>query len=356
MILSKTEIASLSKLTRDEVLKLPDEEKMKYFYAVRVKHANLETIGSLLVRRLSPYNSSNLHFLIGSTYVGKTTLVQRLMRKKVEAMYVNQNLSADVVPFIYISVPANGDKSISWTAIYENIMREGREILISKKQQTIINDGFMSVQRTNFRSLAALRQALESMLEHRKVEVIVLDEAYHLLRFGKYSALMDTIKSLSDGKGIQLILVGSYNLVELATNYGQAASRSSILHFERYRRDNDLDRQEFARVVSKVELYWPCEEVPYFSGVWEELLEVSLGCTGIFMQALQDALSLQLNNKGKWEPRFLAFASKSRKLLETIRCEIEEGERQINDAVYGNSYFSSKEMLEKIEDKMVRKG
>ena len=340
---TQAEIEMFGRLSRPEILLLPDMIKKKYLFAFQAKHIKLEIVARDLMSLLEPFSGINILFLIGATHVGKTTLAKRILKIHVEKTYAENYNDRAAVPFIFIPAPANGAKSLSWTSIYEHIMRAGYEILIEKKHAKVIDDDIMTIQPKRFKTLPALRDAMESMLEHRKVLVLAIDEAYHLLRFGQTSAvIMDTLKSIVDNTPTKLLLIGSYNLFDLASNYGQVASRSEILHFERYHKDNKEDAAEFFNVVNKIQLKWPCEDVPAFSAISDDLLEATVGCVGLLKKFLLLALDMQLKNKGKWKPEFLSKAAKSEKLLKTIRDEIIEGEEKIKEATYGESIFTGK--------------
>ncbi len=349
MVLSDAEVAKFQRLSRQEVLALPNKDKSKYLYALQIKHSQLQETGSDIMRLLNPYNETNILAVIGATGVGKTTLIKRVIKIMVEKAALEED-DPSAVPFIYISAPANGDKSISWKSIYLKAMKQGGDVLVNKKQLNVVKDGIMTVQSNRCDTLAALRDALDSMLEQRKVKVIVIDEAFHLLRFGEYSAVMDTLKSLvgADQPRLNLVLQGSFDLFDLVSEYGQVARRGEILHFDRYHKGNSSHDVEFCSIVERMQLYWPCEETPVFSSISEELMEASLGCIGLLKTIMLRSLDMQLENKGRWNPRFLAKAAKSLKLIERIKREIVAGEEKIKDAAYGESMFSGKKLNEVI--------
>lgn len=342
----------LRTLTKSEVLSLSADQKMEYLKSLQVKHRKLEDVGKDLSGLLSPHNETRILAVIGATGVGKTTFSKRLIKVLIEKLQPLGDDANSLVPFIYLPTPANGDKSFSWSAFYEKILQQAHEILIDKKLANVVEDGKFTVQPRRYRGLAALRDALESMLKHRGVRVLVIDEAYHLLRFGNYSAVMDTLKSLVDQTGVKLILLGSYDLFDLVSDYGQVARRAEILHFERYDKNIKADVSEFKMIVRKIQDRWPCADTPQFDMIHIELMEASLGCVGILKALLLGALELQVNSKGeKWDPRFMAKAAKSLKLLNRIRQEIEQGEEKVKGATYGESYFSGK-LLDEVISKM----
>jgi hypothetical protein len=137
----------------------------------------------------------------------------------------------------------------------------------------------------------------------------------------------------------KLVLVGSYELFQLVTDHGQVARRSEILHFPRYYRDDKDDVVEFRRIVKMFQSHWPCETVPNFEAVSNELLEATLGCTGLLKALLLRCLVLQQRKKGRWDPRMLVVAAKSVAIVNKLREEIERGEQTIASADYGESFF-----------------
>lgn len=184
------------------------------------------------------------------------------------------------------------------------------------------------------------------------VKVLAIDEAYHLLRFSKFDTVMDTLKSIPENKSVKLLLLGTYNLVKLATNYGQVSRRSEILHFERYHTDVKEDVNEFNKIISTIQRNWPCEIVPNFNSISEKLMEVTLGCIGLLKGLFLRSLILQLKNKGKWDPEFLQKSAKSMKLINEIRKEIETGEENIKSATYGESLFQDTKIMAEVITKM----
>jgi len=324
---------------------------MYYLFTFQCKHNRLEKVTIEVMRLLSRYNETNIIPIIGGTGIGKTSFAKMLLRQLVEKMKFFYSVPSNI-PFMFVAAPANGDKSLSWMTMYEKALRAANEILIEKKQSNIIKDGIFTVKPRRFKTLAALREALESMLNNRDVRVLVIDEAYHLLRFGNYAAVMDTLKSIVDLTNTKLILLGTYDLFNLVSNYGQAARRTEILHFERYHKDNKADVTEFkTAIIVNIQEHWPCEIIPAFDAISDELIEASLGCIGLLKSIMLHALSMQLENNGKWNPRFMAKAAKSMKLLDVIRKEFETGETNIAGASYGDTLFSD-QILEDMVQKM----
>jgi hypothetical protein len=133
--------------------------------------------------------------------------------------------------------------------------------------------------------VAHLREFLEDMIRERAIRVVMIDEAFHLMRFGAagHSAVMDTLKSLGDIDGLKLLLTGNYDLADLMVDYAQVARRTEIVHFRPYldltrgklnqpvvlraappkpRQGEVSNEYEFYQVVGKYQDNWPCRNVP----------------------------------------------------------------------------------------------
>src|SRR5665213_3342912 len=305
------------KMTREEALALPNEAKMNYLFELQVRHAKLESIGRDLLDLISPYNQVIIISIIGATGVGKTTLSRRLIRSLVSQQMGQSVAHRGQLPYVFINAPANGDKSISWRAVYEMALRNASEPLVNKKIAVEENDGHVFIRPGNHKTLPALRQALEEMLKNRGVRV----------------------------------LLGTYDLFDLAVEYGQVARRSEILHFERYDRDKPVDVAEYKRIIRVLQDRWPCEEIPNFGSIAPELMKATLGCIGLLKALFLRSLAAQIQNKGRWKPAFLTKAAKSMSLVERIRKEIEAGEAKLRGGTYGESIFAG-ELLHTVSKKM----
>jgi len=349
MHISEEQLRSLS---RDAVTALPTvEHKLAYFEAIQVGHRELENTARQIIELSHMNNGTDITGVVGPTGIGKTRLLKLLFKGHIDNYYSDPEQDKSSVPYIYLSIRANGDKSLSWATVYETIMLNGGEILLDKKHVRIVKDGCLSVVPKRYKTLAAMRGALESMLRHRKVKYIAIDEAFHLLRFGNYSATMDTLKSIVDETPVKIILAGTYDIFDLVTNYGQSVRRGEVVHFKRYHRDKSKDAKEFKTIISKLQAHWPFKDIPAFDRISDELMEASLGCTGLLKGIMLRALTMQHQNNERWNPIFLAKAAKSLSAINKISSEITEGEKKVQGGTYGESIFSGR-YLEKAINKM----
>lgn len=334
--------SELIALSHAEVLALPAADRLRWFKLLQVRHGLLNRAASDVLDLLTENNGVGLVYLIGCTGVGKTALTNRLIR----TILAQSELDSGSLPFLYIEVPSNGNRSLSWRDIYERLLIAANEPLIEQKRSVVIEQGTARVLK--YPALTVLRTALEEVIRHRRIKVIALDEAYHLLRFGNYASVMDTLKSLEDTTGVKILLIGSYDLFDLACHYGQAVRRGEIVHFPRYCKGEGGHEGEMKRVVEKLSELWPCHEKPNLSQINKELFAGHLGCVGLLKLICLRLLQSQLSNREKWKPEFLSKAVKPVKQLLAISKEISTGEEKIKSGTYGESVFTGDVLADSI--------
>lgn len=126
-----------------------------------------------------------------------------------------------------------------------------------------------------------------------------------------------------------MILVGSYDLYQLVSLSGQLARRTHVLHFERYRQDNDADLRAFQSCVQKFQdalpNLWGQQLVQHTAA----LLENTLGCVGTLSAVLTRAAMLAQQDK-QWSVDALRRALLTEAQRKQILEEIIDGESAIN--------------------------
>ena len=349
--------AMLTTLSRDQALSLSATDRMRWFYLRQAKHAELVRVARHMDELLDPDNDTKIIAVIGPTGIGKTTLATGILTKLVDRFEGHRK--PHEVPVVYVSAPANGEQSMSWKTLYRRILVAAGESHMDLQRRVEVSDGEMRAVRSDRVSLAHLREMLEAVIRQRNIRVIVIDEVMHLLRFQENLAIMDTLKSLADIHHTKLVLIGTYQIAPLMIEYGQLARRSAILHYRRYaipQKSNPAKLTEsqsnFKEAVLKLQLQWPCVEVPQLESAWEALMNASLGSVGLLKSQLLQLASLQMKRGGKLEVSDLACALKPPKQLRQIETEILLGEQDIAGACYGDAASESEVALKELFAKL----
>lgn len=332
--------------SRHRVVLEDDLQRMHNEFAdVRVRHPMMERLLDELMPLLTQDSESHIIVIVGAPGVGKTTLFKRVIATLFEQFASVTDQDRTVIPLVTVEARAEGDGRPGFQSLYEELLLALHEPRPDRKACIEVHNGRMVNRATGMGRIKALRNAVDQALKERRTRVCVIDEATHLLRFAKQAAVLDTFKSLSNTTGVKWIVLGSYDLFDLVDN-GQLARRSEVLCLERYHRDDVEDRQAFRDVVRKIQAKWPCEQVPNFASISNELLDVSFGCVGLLKTIMLDACAMQLHNGGDWDSGFLRKATKSIKLLDTIRRDIEAGEAKVRDALRGDCIWDATTLAE----------
>jgi len=193
----------------------------------------------------------------------------------------------------------------------------------------------MRTRRSPTNTLAGLRTAVKRALMAHQVRFLVVDEAAHIFRQSSPRKLiiqLDTLKSLSNTSGVQLVLIGSYDLYELLFLSGQLARRIQVVHFARYREDIEADVRAFRACVQQFQNthkeLWGNALVEHT----EALMENTLGCIGTLKSVLKRAVKFA-KGRGGWSLDVLQSALLTQTQREQILREILEGEHRIEPGI-----------------------
>lgn len=312
---------------------LPDSpEKL---HELRIKHTRIGQIMGELETLIYPESQDSILLVCGPSGVGKSTLARHMVDQTLKNTSAQMDSDAGLIPAVYVEAPSSGENDFSWRLFYQRILHqlEG-ELSMPKADYGIdASTGRMIRPRgASGNSLAALRTAVERGLRARGTRFLVIDEAAHIIRQTRRNRLeiqLDTLKSLANECGTQMILVGSYDLYQLVSLSGQLARRTHVLHFERYRQDNEADLRAFQACVKKFQ-----DALPHLWGQQLEqhtaaLLENTLGCVGTLSAVLTRAAMLAQQDK-RWTVDALRRALLTEAQRKQILEEIIDGESAIN--------------------------
>lgn len=316
------------------------DSKQLSFYETRVKHTKLTRLMDDLTTLLTPHSETNIIVITGAPGVGKTTMAKWLSERLNSYYEIESDSDQSAIPVVSIEAYANGERKHSFKPIFQDVLIKLYEPGLGKKTYSETKEDKIVVNHSRRSSIAALRRLVESALTYRKTKVWIIDEAYHLIRISRDSAILDTLKSIANTAGTKLVLMGSFDMLDLVVDHGQVARRTSILSLERYYLDRPEDRHEFKTIVKALQDRWPCDQIPNFKNISDELLEVTFGCVGLLKSLLLEACAMQLHNGGIWNGAFLKKAAKSNALLQAMRREIEIGETKVREALYGSTIWT----------------
>lgn len=329
-----------TRISKDQALLLPDAQKREYFKHVLVRHERVSETLQDLEAMATPESGTDIALLIGPSGVGKSALTHTIKERLLTQYQAEMNEDLSFIPVIRVEAPSSGERGFSWRLFYIGLGQALNEPLMEKKIEERSVDGRLTVRPINAgATVAGLRMAVEDALRLRRTILVIVDEAVHLLRHAKGNTLashMDALKSLANICGVTLLLVGSYDLLQLMKLSGQVARRSAILHFPRYCSGVRADEQAFKKTLQTLQKYLPISTVPDLSPLAGDLMHSCLGCVGILKDTLAKALTFALMDGGKWTDKCLQKAILSDQQIVTLLEETLEGERSIAGSVFGS--------------------
>ena len=299
----------------------------------RIRHPRIgQTIDECHLM-LEAGGNANLLLLCGPTGVGKSTLGDFLVEAALERQTASMSYDPGCIPAIRVEAPASGEKEFSWRLFYQRILNALEGELDAPRTAYGVDAATGRVVRpvgAQTNRLSGLRTAVERSLRSRGTRFIVVDEAAHMMRHGHPSRIeqqLDTLKSLSNEYGVQWILLGSYDLFELVSLSGQLARRTHVIHFGRYREDDEGDVKAFRGCLKQLGQGKPALKGIDLLRYADVFHQNTLGCIGTLSTVLA-RLDLIVAKKG-FSEEVLCSALLTEAQVTQILLEIVEGEKRI---------------------------
>ncbi|MEC5387755.1 ATP-binding protein [Uliginosibacterium sp. H3] len=299
----------------------------------RIRHRRIGALIDDVGLLLDGGKSSTLLLVCGPAGAGKSTLGKYLVEAELVAQRAEMVTDPGFLPAIRVEAPASGEKEFSWRLLYERILSALEGDLdaprttygVDPRTGRVVGGPVPQPNR-----LGGLRTAVERTLRQRRTQFIVLDEFAHVMNQcppNRHLAQLDTLKSLSNECGVQWVLLGSYDLFNLLSLSGQIARRTHVLHFSRYREDDEADVQTFRSCVAKF-----AETLPALAAVdlpaYAHILHANtLGCIGTLRDILV-RLSIMVAARG-WSTEVFHAALMSDAQVQQILQEVTDGEERI---------------------------
>lgn len=303
--------------------------------SLRIKHTRIKQVMDELDSLIYTGSQDSILMVCGPTGVGKSALAHQMVKAEIERSAAEMQVDAGIIPAAYVEARASGENDFSWRLFYQSVLEQlDTELELPKYHFGIDSSTGRLVRSTSpkDRSLAGLRTTVERALRNRRCRFLVIDEAAHMIhqtRRNRLEIQLDTVKSLANQGGVQIVMVGSYDLFQLMSLSGQLARRTHVLHLARYRQDIESDVRAFKACIQKFQdaaaPLWGQNLMPYA----DVLHENTLGCIGTLSAVLTRAARLA-ESYGNWSLEHLRTALLSELQRKQILEEILEGEAAIN--------------------------
>jgi len=258
-----------------------------------VLHKHFELLFRRLWEHIVNRPQKRIYMVVGPTGVGKSVLAREIVAK------MNSNLPASArgkLPCVYVSAISEGNQAFSYKDLYIRILRELREPLVDRKIPYTLDahgNRLWNRSRLDNRSAYTLRLAVEEAILQRGVEALIIDEAQSMIRSktekASYSAL-ETIKTFNNSLGINILLLGNDELLDLQHYNDQFNRRIRQFALHAYDLKDPDELRQFLGILSSMNARF-MEETgidALSTPVVEHLMKQSAGCIGLLNDQLQD--------------------------------------------------------------------
>lgn len=299
---------------------------------LRVKHTRIKQMMTDISTSLDP--DGPILAVVGPTGVGKSVLGHFLVDEALRAHAQEMTDNPGFLPAIWVEAQNSGETEFSWRMFYMRILVALGENMDMPRQAYGVDQAtgrLVRPARNGGNTLSGLRMAVERALVARGVRFMVIDEAAQITRHAKGDRLIgqvDTLKSLSNSCGVQLVLLGSYDLYDLVALSAQIARRIQVMHFPRYMQAIEEDVLSFQVCLNMF------QKAGY--GLWGEtlmaeadaLMENTVGCVGTLRSVLVRVERIA-EARGGWSRDVLIEALLTEAQREQILRETLDGEKLI---------------------------
>jgi energy-coupling factor transporter ATP-binding protein EcfA2 len=314
-----------------ELLAQSNRERWLYFYHKIVAHPRLVEVDRDVKHAIRYATQGRLILVFGPTGVGKTTLRRGLERALTAMLQPELVQDPGQMPLVSVEAVSPEQGNFDWLDFYQRALLYLNEPLVEHKvvDATLVDGQLVKQAKPNLRTL---RQALEQGLRHRRPVAFLIDDAHHLQKIAGSRRLqdqMDAIKSLANRSETVLVLIGTYELLNLTNLNDQLSYRSYHVPFARYQPADPEDIQAFKAVLNTFQHHLPLSAVPELVPRWEYFYENSAGCVGLLKLWLCNSLAAALEQPPHiLTDRLLQRCAISPDRLLNIAREIREGERK----------------------------
>jgi GTPase SAR1 family protein len=323
--MSSTAFASASPLegqNPNQITKMLED-----FKSIKLNHHRfMRVMKKLMFYTSDPFDPSII-LLMGTTGVGKTTIVNQFCREfsddwdkrlKNETDEIVRAKMFSSIPISYMVSPTAESGNFSNRSFYVSLLSPLGEWGINRK--TSYKPKIL--ERAHRARVDDLHEASINSLNHRNTQICFVDEAQHITSSNsnrRNREILDGIKTLSDETETTFVFIGTEELRKFAHLTGQLSRRVILIKFPSYS-DSTEDLFHFRSIVKSMGSKMPFCEPQDLSPYYDLLYEKSLGLIGVLTETLYNAVKYALyQGFDRITPDCIQFGLKDEESLKSIR-------------------------------------
>lgn len=306
---------------------------MKAILATRIEHAHFIRAVDELFNAMASVRPGEVVAAAGPSRVGKSLAVAEALKR---ICGTSAEPGSSQFPYVLVEAGNTSDGGAFSTKAFMWDACKAIQHPIYGSPMPNDPDGNKLHMRIHRTPESVLRSGFEHATSAMGTQFFVIDEAQHFRYVagrGRAEAFLNSLKCLANKTGMVLVLVGSYELLDMLCLAPHMIGRQVTVEFPRYRNNLPHDRKAFKGVLAAWSQLLPFEQPDTSLLTWKDFLyDQTFGCVGLLSIWLRAALASAISAN---EPTFtLAALHRTRMpfgLKEAIAREITRGEQLIGE-------------------------
>lgn len=299
----------------------------------RIEHPHYLRAVSEMFNALASVRPGEVVLVVGPSRAGKSSAITEAL---VRTAGPKADPGSPQIPYVFVEAgnTSHGGgfstKAFMWDACKE----VGHPIYGSTQADDPLGEKLH--QRIYRAPESVLRSAFEHAISAMRTKYFIIDEAQHFRYVagrGRAEAVLNSLKCLANKTNMVLVLVGSYELLDMLCLAPHMVGRQITIEFPRYRDNLAHDRRAFKGVLAAWTKLLPFDQPDTSLLTWAKFLhEQTFGCVGLLSIWLRAALASAISAN---EPAFTLAALRRTLMVlgfrEAIEREITHGEQLIGE-------------------------
>ena len=296
----------------------------------KMLHRNYENASSELFTTVSKANPGEVVCLTGPSRVGKTSLIEELIKSLTDGV---KSKNEDQMTCVSVEAANSGRNGTFSTKSFVFRILQALKHPVYRRERSMQLDESMIYKQYNQMREPRMSSMLEDIFIEKNTQYLIIDEAQHVRYAGRNvlagSAVMDEFKGWASQAGFVLVLVGAYPILEIIGESPHLVGRKHQVHFPRYYYE-DADLDEFASIIhcfgQELHLH---KTIDTLTDEIEMLYKGSFGCFGLLERWLSSAESEGIRKGTGITKEILLRSAMSDFDREKIYREISDGENKL---------------------------